>query len=72
MVIDGGLRDTQRIVEMENFNAFIRGMDPSAINDVSMPDINGIIRIGLATCLPGDVVLGTMEGVIFIPPHLAE
>jgi regulator of RNase E activity RraA len=72
MVIDGGLRDTQRIYEMDGFNAFIRGMDPSAINDVSMPDINGIIRIGVATCLPGDVVLGTMEGVVFIPPHLAE
>ncbi len=72
MVIDGGLRDTQRIYEMDGFNAFIRGMDPSAINDVSMPDINGIIRIGVATCLPGDVVLGTMEGVMFIPPHLAE
>ena len=57
---------------MDGFNAFIRGMDPSAINDVSMPDINGIIRIGIATCLPGDVVLGTMEGVMFIPPHLAE
>ncbi len=72
MVIDGGLRDAQRIYEMDGFNAFIRGMDPSAINDVSMPDINGIIRIGVATCLPGDVVLGTMEGVMFIPPHLAE
>jgi regulator of RNase E activity RraA len=72
MVIDGGLRDTQRIYEMDGFNAFIRGMDPSAINDVSMPDINGVIRIGVATCLPGDVVLGTMEGVVFIPPHLAE
>jgi regulator of RNase E activity RraA len=72
MVIDGGLRDTQRIYEMDGFNAFIRGMDPSAINDVAMPDINGVIRIGVATCLPGDVVLGTMEGVVFIPPHLAE
>ena len=72
MVIDGGLRDTQRIYEMDGFNAFIRGMDPSAINDVSMPDINGVIRIGVATCVPGDVVLGTMEGVMFIPPHLAE
>ena len=72
MVIDGGLRDTQRIYEMEGFNAFIRGMDPSAINDVSMPDINGVIRVGVATCLPGDVVLGTMEGVMFIPAHLAE
>jgi regulator of RNase E activity RraA len=72
MVIDGGIRDTQRILEMDVFNAFIRGVDPSAINDVSMPDINGITRIGEATCVPGDVVLGTSTGVIFIPPHLSQ
>jgi regulator of RNase E activity RraA len=72
MVIDGGIRDTQRILEMDDFNAFIRGVDPSAILDVSMPEINGITRIGEATCVPGDVVLGTSTGVIFIPPHLAE
>jgi 4-hydroxy-4-methyl-2-oxoglutarate aldolase len=71
MVIDGGIRDTQRILEMDEFNSFIRGVDPSAINDVSMPEINGITRIGEATCVPGDVVLGTSTGVIFIPPHLA-
>jgi regulator of RNase E activity RraA len=71
MVIDGGIRDTQRILEMEDFNAFVRGVDPSAILDVSMPEINGITRIGEATCVPGDVVLGTSTGVIFIPPHLA-
>ena len=57
---------------MEDFNAFIRGYDPSAINNVSMVEINGITRIGEATCMPGDVVLGTRSGVIFIPPHLAE
>ena len=72
MVIDGGIRDTQRIFDMEDFNAFVRGFDPSAINDLSMPEINGVIRIGNATCLPGDVVLGTRSGVIFIPPHLAQ
>ena len=72
MIIDGGIRDTQRIFEMEDFNAFIRGYDPSAINNVSMVEINGITRIGEATCMPGDVVLGTRSGVIFIPPHLAE
>ena len=72
MVIDGGIRDTQRILEMDEFNAFVRGIDPSAINDVSMPEINGITRIGEATCVPGDVVLGTSTGVIFIPPHLAQ
>jgi 4-hydroxy-4-methyl-2-oxoglutarate aldolase len=37
-----------------------------------MIEINGIVRIGGAVCLPGDVVLGTMTGVIFIPPHLAK
>jgi len=72
MVIDGGIRDTQRISEMGDFNAFIRGLDPSAIADVTMTDINGITRIGEATCVPGDVVLGTITGVIFIPPHLAQ
>ena len=72
MVVDGGIRDTQRIYQMEDFNAFVRGFDPSAINEVSMPEINGVTRIGEATCIPGDVVLGTRSGVIFIPPHLAE
>ena len=57
---------------MGDFNAFIRGLDPSAIADVTMTDINGITRIGEATCVPGDVVLGTITGVIFIPPHLAQ
>ena len=72
MVIDGGIRDTQRILQMDDFNAFVRGVDPSAILDVSMVEINGITRIGEATCVPGDVVLGTSTGVTFIPPHLAE
>jgi regulator of RNase E activity RraA len=59
-------------MELDGFNAFVRGFDPTAIADVTLADINGIVRIGEATCLPGDVVLGTVEGVIFIPPHLAE
>ena len=72
MVIDGGIRDTQRIREIPDFGAFVRGFDPTAISDVTQIDINGVIRIGKATCIPGDVVLGTLTGVIFIPPHLAK
>ena len=72
MVIDGGIRDTQRIVEIEGFGVFVRGLDPTAIADVTLMGINVPIRIDEATCLPGDVVLGTRTGVIFIPPHLAE
>jgi regulator of RNase E activity RraA len=72
MVIDGGIRDTQRIRDIPDFGTFVRGFDPTAIADLTQTDINGPVRIGEATCMPGDVVLGTFSGVIFIPAHLAE
>ncbi len=72
MVIDGGIRDTQRIYEMEGFGVFVRGLDPSAIAEVTLMGINVPVRIGQATVLPGDVVLGTRTGLIFIPPQLAQ
>jgi regulator of RNase E activity RraA len=50
----------------------MRGVDPTAIADVTLAGINIPIRIGGATVLPGDVVLGTPTGVIFIPAHLAQ
>ena len=71
MVIDGGLRDLRRIKQIPDFSTYVKRIHPEAIPGVTMPDINGITRIGPATCLPGDVVLGTESGVIFIPPHLA-
>ena len=72
MVVDGGMRDYQRVMELPKFNGFIKGLDPSGIGNVTLTEINGPARIGNATVLPGDVVLGTPTGVIFIPPHLAE
>ncbi len=72
MVLDGGLRDVDGIMPIPDFNVFSREWHPSAFADITMIEINGIVRIGGAVCLPGDVVLGTMTGVIFIPPHLAE
>jgi len=72
MVIDGGIRDLQRLHEIP-MSSYIRGVDPTAISDVTLLGINVPIRIGTeTTCVPGDIVLGTQAGVIFIPPHLAE
>ena len=34
--------------------------------------INVPIRIGDTTVMPGDIVLGDPEGLMFIPPQLAE
>jgi len=71
-VIDGGIRDYQGLVRLNDVNFFVRGVDPTAIADVTLAGLNIPIRIGGATVLPGDVVLGTPTGVIFIPPHLAQ
>jgi regulator of RNase E activity RraA len=34
--------------------------------------LNTPIRIGNAIVLPGDLVIATIEGVLFVPAHLAE
>ncbi|HEU5430816.1 MAG TPA: hypothetical protein VFU81_04085 [Thermomicrobiales bacterium] len=72
LVVDGGIRDLERVLALPDFNVFCRGAHPSAIADVTLAEVNGPVRIGAASVLPGDVVLGTREGVTFIPPHLAE
>ncbi|MFC1541335.1 RraA family protein [Candidatus Latescibacterota bacterium] len=72
MIVDGGVRDLGQISRIPDFSVFIRGADPSAIGQVTLISLNGPTRIGRATVMPGDVVLGTIEGVIFIPAHLAE
>src|SRR5215213_2594562 len=71
-VIDGGIRDYQGLIELRDVNFYIRGVDPTAIADVTLAGLNIPIRIDEVTVLPGDVVLGTPSGVMFIPAHLAE
>jgi regulator of RNase E activity RraA len=71
-VIDGGIRDYQGLVQLTDVNIFMRGVDPTAIADVTLAGLNIPIRIGAVTVLPGDVVLGTPTGLIFIPPHLVQ
>jgi regulator of RNase E activity RraA len=71
-VIWGGVRDLEQIVKIPNMQTYYRGNDPTGIADVTMTSFNGPTRIGNAICMPGDVVLGTLSGVLFIPPHLAE
>lgn len=71
-VIWGGVRDLQQIVKIDGLQIYYRGVDPTGIGNCSMTGYNAPCRIGQAICMPGDVVLGTMSGVIFIPAHLAE
>jgi len=71
-VIHGGIRDVQQVMGIENLQTFYRGNDPTPVRDVTMVGMNVPCRIGGAICMPGDVVLGTPAGILFIPPQLAE
>ena len=71
-VIYGAVRDMQQIVPIPNFCTFAKGYDPTGIDDVTLVGLNVPCRIGQALCLPGDVVLGTPAGIVFVPPHLAQ
>ena len=71
-VIWGGIRDLEQIVDIENIQIYYRGVDPTGIGDCTMTGYNVPCRIGNAVCMPGDVVLGTISGVLFIPPQRAE
>ena len=72
VIFDGSVRDLEGLEEIEGFNGWIRGADPSYIKDMTMTGINVPVRIGRAVVLPGDLVLAKKEGIVFIPAHLAE
>ncbi|MEZ4701544.1 MAG: hypothetical protein R2834_14500 [Rhodothermales bacterium] len=72
VVFDGSARDLEGLREIDGFNAFVRDWHPSYIQEMMLLGVNVPVRIGVATVLPGDVVLAREEGVVFIPPHLAQ
>ena len=73
VVHDAAVRDLDGIKEIPDFVSFVRGWHPTyASPTIMLLGVNTPIRIGQATVMPGDVVLGRQDGVIFIPPHLAE
>lgn len=72
VIFYGSVRDVEGLSEIKGFNAWVKGQDPSFINQMMLTSINAPIRIGRATVLPGDVVLAKKYGTIFIPAHLVE
>jgi regulator of RNase E activity RraA len=71
IIIDGGLFYTDRI-EATGMPAYYRGTHPGALTNVMITGINIPLQIGNAVVMPGDVVLGDSEGILFIPPQYVE
>ena len=70
-VIDGTIRDLDGIRELPT-QVYFKKSHPAAVSEVTVVGTNIPVKIGEAVVLPGDVVLGDGEGVIFIPPHLVQ
>ena len=81
IVYDGALRDVEGLKELGGFTSYYTSYDPSFHNPgggqnrdltTMIVGINKPTRIRTVTVMPGDVVLGKMGVVIFIPPQFAE
>jgi regulator of RNase E activity RraA len=84
IVYDGPLRDVNGLKEIAGFTTYFKSYHPShhfgtmgsgggpVRLNTTLVGINTPTRIGSATVMPGDVVLGRDGGVLFIPPHLAQ
>jgi 4-hydroxy-4-methyl-2-oxoglutarate aldolase len=70
VIFYGSIRDVAEVSAIKGFNAWVKGTDPSAINQVQLTSINTPIRIGRVTVMPGDVVLANQYGTVFIPSQL--
>jgi regulator of RNase E activity RraA len=81
VVYNGALRDVEGMKEFGGFTSYFNSYDPSFHNPgggnnrdltTMIVGINKPTNIHGVTVMPGDVVLGKMGVVMFIPPQLAE
>jgi 4-hydroxy-4-methyl-2-oxoglutarate aldolase len=72
VLFNGEVRDLAQLEAIDGFNAFVRDWNPGVYQASMIMGINIPTNIGNVAVFPGDVILGKREGVIVVPPHLAE
>src|ERR1700751_852188 len=72
VLTDGGFRDSAEIAKLGFPPYHHRPSAPTNLTLHQAIEINVPIGCGDAPVFPGDVVLGDADGVIVIPPHLAD
>ncbi len=72
VVTDGGVRDFDAVAEI-GLPVFSKGAHPSVLGRKHVPwDFDVTIACGGTSVQPGDIIVGDSDGVIVIPPSLAE
>ncbi|MDQ6845585.1 MAG: RraA family protein [Bacteroidota bacterium] len=72
VIFNASVRDMAGLKEIKGFNGWVKGVDPSYLQEEMLTTINAPIRVGRAIVLPGDVVLANQYGTIFIPANLID
>ena len=70
-IVWGGVRDVEQMKKID-VQVYFRGVDPTPIRDCQLVSFNGPCRIGEALCVPGDIVIGNENGVLFLPSHMVD
>ncbi|MYW91003.1 fumarylacetoacetate hydrolase family protein [Amycolatopsis rubida] len=72
IVTDGGVRDLAAVAALD-IPTYHSGPHPAVLGRRHVPwDVDITVACGGATVQPGDVIVGDSDGVLVIPPHLAE
>ncbi|WP_326672486.1 fumarylacetoacetate hydrolase family protein [Streptomyces canus] len=72
VVTDGGLRDSAAVTEL-GLPVYHGGEHPSVLGRRHVPWDSGVpIACGGALVQPGDLIVGDADGVVVVPPDLAE
>ncbi|MYY01406.1 hypothetical protein GT035_04155 [Streptomyces sp. SID4913] len=72
VVTDGGVRDAEAVAAV-GIPVFTAGPHPAVLGRKHVPwDADLTIACGGATVQPGDVLVGDTDGVVVIPPEMAE
>ncbi|WP_369372234.1 fumarylacetoacetate hydrolase family protein [Promicromonospora sp. Populi] len=72
VVTDGGVRDFDAVAAT-GLAVFSGGPHPAVLGRRHVPwDTDVAVACGGATVLPGDVIVGDADGVVVVPPHLAQ
>ena len=72
VVTDGGVRDFDAVAA-SGFPVFSRGAHPAVLGRKHVPwEVDVTIACGGAAVQPGDIIVGDGDGVIVIPPAIAE
>jgi regulator of RNase E activity RraA len=72
LVTDGAIRDLPAMQQV-NLPVFARGDHPRTFGEVHVAaDLNIPVQCAGVLVMPGDILVGDAEGVVVIPPSVAE